>query len=234
MEANDVNKIAKCCESIFELDKLKLSEGYFYNNLPLCIIDSIYSIGVRYTSTRNTVLRYCQHYGIRRIRETSEFPSELLQHKVSDLIQNIKQVSPDIFAKEILKNKQRTSTRNGILKAEAVLLWAELMDKFEIQTLQDFNTKYSLILEQELKKIPGQSSGISLAYLRMLAGNDNFVKPDRHIIKFLSNCVDKNVEVPAVQKLMEDIVSELSKEYKHMTVRLLDHAIWGYMSKKSV
>ncbi|MDD3394502.1 MAG: hypothetical protein PHG19_07670 [Anaerotignum sp.] len=233
MEENDVIKIVKCCENTFELDKLKLSEGYFYNNLPLCIIDAIYSIGVRYTSTRNTVLRYCQHYEIRRIRETSEFPSELFQHRVCDLIQNIKQVSPDIFAKEILKNKQRTSSRNGILKAEAVLLWAETLDKLGIQSLQDFNTKYSMTLEHELKKIHGQSSGISLTYLRMLAGNDNFVKPDRHIIKFLSNCVDKNVEIASVQKLMEDIVGELSKDYKHMTVRLLDHAIWGYMSKES-
>jgi len=47
------------CEEVLNLKNARLSDSYYYSSLPLCILDAVYSIGVRYTSTKNAVLRYC-------------------------------------------------------------------------------------------------------------------------------------------------------------------------------
>ncbi len=43
------------------LEPLPLPSEFYYPSLPLCIIDAVYSIGVTYTSTRKTVIRFCEN-----------------------------------------------------------------------------------------------------------------------------------------------------------------------------
>lgn len=227
---SDVTKIISCCEDTLPLKESKLSNEYFYNSFPFCVIDAIFSIGVRYASTRKTVERYCIYYNLKRLRDTEDFPFVEQQHTISELIHNIEYVRIPWFTENILCNKQRTSSVNGILKSEAVLLWAELFQKYEIETFQDFNLKYSDQLENRLKKVAGQSSGISISYLRMLAGDNSITKPDRHIINYLSQCTGLNVDKKEAQVLLEQVVKELHAKYKNLNVRLLDHIIWKHMS----
>ncbi|WMJ82783.1 hypothetical protein ACS3UN_01935 [Oscillospiraceae bacterium LTW-04] len=229
---SDVIKIASCCEQTLPLKESKLSNEYFYNSFPFCVIDAVFSIGVRYATTRNTVKRYCNYYNLKRLRDTENFSPPGQQHTISELIHNIECVKIPYFTENILCNKQRTSSVNGILKSEAVLLWAEIFRQYEIETLQDFNQKYSEQLENMLKKVAGQSSGISISYLRMLAGNNNLVKPDRHIIKFLCQCTGRSVDKKEAQVLLEQVVKALCVTYHNLNVRLLDHIIWKHMSSQ--
>lgn len=79
-----------------------------YQGVALCILDSIWSIGVRYSTVENVVARYRS----RGASVETDGPAELLA----------------VFAEvggaegfaERIGNYQRTSTRNGVLKSEAV------------------------------------------------------------------------------------------------------------------
>ena len=46
------------CVTDLPLAGARLSDEYYYDSLPQCVIDAVYSIGVNYKSTRNTVIRY--------------------------------------------------------------------------------------------------------------------------------------------------------------------------------
>ena len=54
-----IDSLCVACESIFDLASAALSPSYYYDSLPYCIIDAVFSIGVRYTSTQNVVKSYC-------------------------------------------------------------------------------------------------------------------------------------------------------------------------------
>ena len=45
------------------LEPVGVSQEYRYASLPLCVIDAVFSIGVKYTSTQATVARFCDKTG---------------------------------------------------------------------------------------------------------------------------------------------------------------------------
>ena len=154
---------------------VQLPKEYSYSCLPLCLIDAIYSIGVRYTSTKNVVDCYCKRYKVEPFCDKEEMDKFDKVHTLSNLIEEIEEYKNDFegFAKEILKNEQRTSSRNGVLKIVAVYKCAKVLKGKGIDTVQDFNDKMNNDkVANEIKKefcaVKGQTSGISLDYLRML------------------------------------------------------------------
>lgn len=229
---SEVERLVEYCREQLEFDNLKLSDEYHYQSLSLCVIDAVFSIGVRYTSTRQTVIKYCDFYGIKRIREDfKSLPKETDQEPISQLIDKIELKEIEEFTNEVFKNRQRTSTSNGILKTDAVLRFAKVLKKFNIEYLQDIqkiinNDEF----EEEIKKIPEQKSGISLTYFFMLAGNSDFIKPDRMIIRFLESALYRKVQLDEAQELLRDASKILKVQYKDMTPRILDHQIWRKMS----
>ena len=64
----------------------------------------------------------------------------------------------------------------------------------------------------------------------MLAGNSDFIKPDRMIIRFLESALDKKVQLDEAQELLREASKILRVQYKDMTPRILDHQIWRKMS----
>ncbi len=73
----------------------------------------------------------------------------------------------------MFQNRQRTSSRNGILKAEAVYQFCRVLHKYSVNYLQDVIKLYgNQEFEKEIKLISGQKSGISLVYFYMLVGED--------------------------------------------------------------
>lgn len=219
------NRIIDFLENNFDLDDMDIPVEYKYQSLPLCIMDAVFSIGVRYTSTANTVRKYCELFRLKMNRECNSYPSIEEQHTISQFIENINDYKPERFAQNI--NKQRTSSKNGILKINAVLEWAEIFQKNGIETFQDYSVKFNSEIEQKLKKVKGQGSGISVAYLKMLCGDENILKPDRHILRFLESLADG--EAFDAQKVIENVVGELSKTHSQVNVRSVDYIIWRYM-----
>jgi len=227
------DRLVMYCKNTLDLENAKLGDEYYYSSLPLCVIDAVFSIGVRYASTKNVVRRYCDNYNLTLFREkTSEYPDIESQHTISQLLENINDKGIDYFTSGILRNHQRTSTRSGILKTEAVCLWTKIFNNYGIEVFQDV-IGIGNEINNEILKIKGQHSGISLSYFYMLSGNDDLCKPDRHIRNFLSIGLQREVyNIDEIQFIMSDAVDILRKTYPNLTVRVLDHAIWAHMSKK--
>lgn len=205
---------------------LKLSDSYSYNSLTLCVLDSIYSIGIRYATVLKVIESYCQYYKVTKHRETiGRFPEIISQESIDMLIDKIKAIGHERFAYEILKNRNRTSAKNGILKSEAVLNVCEVLSKHHIQYLQDVESINNIPeFEHDFKAIQGQGSGISLSYLLMLSGDDELIKPDRMILRYINHAIHLQ---PNTQEATQ-IIIELAKRV-NLTPRTLDHIIWQWM-----
>src|SRR5204862_1280588 len=67
--SHDADLVAAQADRLLPLAGATLSEEYFYQSLPLCVIDAVYSVGVRYESVRGVVARYCRRFGLTRVRE---------------------------------------------------------------------------------------------------------------------------------------------------------------------
>lgn len=224
-----VQRVAESLVSTFDLSALELPSEYGYSCLPLCLIDAIFSIGVTYASTRNTVRRYCEHNRIDDVamRSVSGMPEPIT---IGELIEDIEsEGGPEKYAANVLENRQRTSSKNGILKSEAVLQAAEVLSRHGIQTLADFREKFEGEVEDEFLGIPGQGSGISLSYLKMLCGDESLVKPDRHIKRFLE---ELGVDPEDAQAVISGAIERLRRDYPEITVRKVDYAIWDHMKNR--
>lgn len=221
------------CIAELNLAHANLSDEYYYDSLPQCIIDAVYSIGVRYTSTRNTVINYCNNIGVARLSTPLGSPSD--KHTVSDLLNKII-AYPTIedCANLLFENNQKTSTKNGILKADAVKRFATVLQNNGIQKLGDIRTASAETIsdiESDIKTIPGQKSGISFSYFLMLSGDDSHMKIDRWLLRFVGDALGVahyNNILQAYTDLIA-VCEELKKIYPKLTPRLLDHTIWSYM-----
>jgi hypothetical protein len=230
---DDAHKIAKYCEELFSLEDIIPSGTPHYPFVPLCIIDAIFSINVKYTSTKNTVERYCKYYDLPILPNSSSDKTNLV-HTVSDFIHNVEKVGIESFTVDILKNRQRTSSRNGILKSEAAYKWAKILKECNIETFDKIPSNgLSDEIDSLLMEVPGQRSGISLNYFYMLCGSEDRCKPDRHVIQFLSECVGRAVGMIEAQALLTNTLKVLNLNYPSLTLRFLDYTIWGYMSALS-
>jgi len=80
MDKSERDKITQYCQRTLDLEHATLSDEYYYQSLPLCAIDAVFSIGARYEGTRKLVLRYCDYFGLVRLREErSVLPQESSQ-----------------------------------------------------------------------------------------------------------------------------------------------------------
>lgn len=224
----EIQTFVNHCKTKLDLSNLTQSEEYGYYNLPLCIIDAVFSIGVNYTSTENTVKRFCDYFGVLRLRE-KELAPRVEQLSVSAFIELHTGYTFPEMAEKIYQNKQRTSTRNGILKTEAAYLFASVVQKYGVEYLQDVNKilgdeKFEAIIA----RIPGQGSGLSTRYFYMLAGDENFIKPDRMIRRFVHATIGKDLSIEECQELLVAAHAELVRDYPLLTPRSLDHEIWLY------
>ena len=146
-----------------------------------------------------------------------------------DSIDSFKKVATDVF-----KNSQRTSSRNGILKAEACYLVAKVFQNHNINTLDNFNNYTNKpALDADILNVKGQQSGIMLKYLYMLAGDSDLIKPDRHMVRFINkefpNLTMDAKDHAAIKNIIKQTVSVLSAKYPNLTPRFLDYLIWEYM-----
>ena len=199
----------------------------FYKSLPLCILDAVYSIGVKYSSTAKVTERYIKHYELDISRDVAGSN----EHTIKDFLKNINDAGgAKEFSEKIVINRQRTSSRKGILKAEACELVAKVFESHGINTLSDFaNYDKKDELDKDILAVHGQSSGVMLKYLKMLCGNNNLIKPDRMVKRFVAGFSSTITSDEELQELVSRAATEVLKlKYPNMRPRLLDYLIWEY------
>jgi hypothetical protein len=230
----NIAKLTAYCRTHLDFANLQLDQAYFYQSLPLCVIDAVYSIGVRYSSTEATVRRFCEHFNLTLSRGAA-LPEQTEQLSIQEFLDIYNDYGVERMADEVYRNRQRTSSRNGILKAEALRLFAQVLCDHGVNYFQEVpKAQGSADFEHAIMKIPGQHSGISLRYFYMLAGDSNFIKPDRMIKRFLFAATGEDLSDDECQSVLEGACRELAKDHAGLTPRVLDNLIWNYQRNVKV
>ena len=245
MTATDISKFVTYCENTLDLhQKLIVNKKTdpnetVYKSLPLCIIDAVFSIGIKYQSVINAEKNFIEYFKL----DIATKDSELLgkgEYTISKFIKDIDSFGGCFaaVAKDAFHDRHRTSSKNGILKAEACYLVAKVFQKHKINTLEDFRKyKNKDSLDNEIKQVKGQSSGIMLKYLYMLAGKSDEIKPDRHMINYVKSVfpgIKGEKDYPEIIKIIKEAVRQLKGKYPMLTERFLDVLIWDYMRSQKV
>ena len=215
-----------------ELKIPKLADEYRYASLPLCVVDAVFSIGVRYTSTQKVVSNLCEYAGWTRFFASREARGAG-EHGIGDLNSMFDKFGAEGMAESVFQNRQRTSSRSGILKAEAVLLYCRTLIKAGINDFPDLDVERREYAEAIILGLPGQSSGIAFDYFMMLAGDDNLIKPDRMVQRYVAHALDLD-SVPQPRQaaiLVRLAAKELRTRGQLWTPLSLDNAIWRHQSK---
>ncbi len=231
--SRDAETIAVYVEQNLDIASIELDDEYFYQSLTLCVIDAVYSIGVKYGGVKNVVKKYCEYYGLDRVRTPREntLPKGP-QESIADLCKKFDEHGHEYMANHVFDNQQRTSTRNGILKSKAVCMFAKALQNHDVDNFEDVpKASNNIKLEDKIKGIPGQSSGISLKYFWMLAGKDDQIKPDRMILRFVDAALKRKpgtTTTDEAETLLRDAHEILRQEHSSLTLRELDYAIWNH------
>lgn len=208
----------QCTELLGPADTWTPPEGY-PDGLGLCIIDAVWSMGVRYGGVRRVVRRY------RALRAEEGADPDV--DGAQDLVVAIERTGgPDCFS-AVMDNRHRTSTRNGILKAEAVLLCARALVAAGVESAVDLRgavEPMTSAAERAWRAVPGQGSGISWRYVRLLAGVQE-VKPDRMITRFVARAIGRTPTPTEAAALVTAVAAGLNVD-----LRGLDHRIWRFQS----
>jgi hypothetical protein len=215
-----------------ELKIPKLADEYRYASLPLCVVDAVFSIGVRYTSTQKVVSNLCEYAGWTRFFASREARGAG-EYGIGDLNSMFDKFGAEGMAESVFQNRQRTSSRSGILKAEAVLLYCRTLIKAGINDFPDLDVERREYAEAIILGLPGQSSGIAFDYFMMLAGDDNLIKPDRMVQRYVAHALDLD-SVPQPRQaaiLVRLAANELRTRGQLWTPLSLDNAIWRHQSK---
>lgn len=157
----------------------------------------------------------------------SEGEQSVPEHTVDEFLALCRNYSPDKLATDVFKNRQRTSSSSGILKADAVVRFVEVLAAHGIQRLDDMKDKSKTKgLDDDLRKVHGQSSGITSEYFFMLAGSTAHVKADSMVCRFVGEAInaDKSPAKPETARQLLKAVAE------HLGVdpKTLDYGIWNY------
>lgn len=196
-----------------------------YDSIALALLDAIWSIGVRYTAVENVLEAYRGW-----VRERGGNPEE---RTIKQMLIDLRDIGgPESFAE--LTNRQRTSTRNGILKADAVGRAAEVLGEFRINVSADLHHTDLVTVKGRWLAIPGQRSGLSWRYFLMNNRIED-VKADRMITRFVAGALDNGsraVTPDVAASWLRAAHLTLQTQHPGLTLRALDHAVWRYQSNR--
>lgn len=197
----------------------RIPTGY-PKSLALCVMDSIWSIGIRYSIVEGVLDRYLTQIGLGGLTASQsclEGPRAFLTWVDA---QGASEPKGEWLA-DRLGNRNRTSSRGGVLKADAVIQACELLREEGIETPSELLDNQVRLEPFWRSRVTGQKSGISWKYLLMLAGQSG-VKPDRMIHRFMTR-----IGAPpgvTLEQFVDQIVCAVN--LPAIDARVVDHRIW--------
>lgn len=203
-------------------------------SLAFCIVDAVWSIGAQYDKVVVPLVR--EKIASRLGVDQPTLPADGFRAKDPLTLRQLGDLGLDELTE--LTNHQRTSTRNGILKSDAVLRHCHLFRQSCVETLEQAielmatEERFSE-LDQALRSIPGEGShGVRRGYLWMLIGNDDLIKPDRMVLRWLKR-QGVTTDPHGARDIIAALVSKVElPEGRRPTAWEIDHAIWLETRKK--
>jgi hypothetical protein len=210
-----------------QLSAAKRDDAFPYSAVPLCVIDAVFSIQAVYIGTWRTVSRWAHLHKWEMCKWRA--PD---RHFTSDFL-NIIAPYGDRFndiAEVEFCNSQRLvpAAKTSITKAEGVVRFTRVLKDFGIETLGDaLKLGWSSKLRSEIEKIPGHSTGTIHNYFMMLIGDNNAVKADSMITRFVANALGlKNVQPPRAENAVREAAKALKAEFPNLTPSLLYQRVY--------
>ncbi len=210
-------------------ENAELGDEFFPAHLSVALIDAVFNPQLRYkTMVVPIIERYCRYFGLRRTRTAREnLPPVEEQETLRDLIGHYEEYGLEYMKEEVFAARYRSPGTN-ITKAENVLLAAAELQKIGIDTLQDAR-EVSLEHPGEIKSALIRLHGIgerTINMFLMYSGNDDFVKGDVHVCRFVEKALGRKVSAAEAEKSVKDAAGELK-----ISSRILDYKIWEYESQ---
>jgi hypothetical protein len=223
-----VNMLLAACERDLGNPDLWFKPDGYPESLALCIVDSIYSTGARYSSVLNVAKRY-REYRFDQGGNPDTDGADELRATIDEL------GGPDPWATRI-GNRRPTSTAKGApLKAEAIRQIAAALPSLGIRSAANLRAAADAEKLDPIKAAwrlaPGQRSGITWNYALMLARIPG-VKADRMVIRYVADAIGKKQDPPTPKEASE-LVKQVA-ELKGWDLIYLDHAIWRKQSRRPV
>lgn len=132
-----------------------------------------------------------------------------------------------------LTNRQRTSTRGGVLKSDAVLRYARIFTDHGVTTMRDAielfdDTARFDAVDSALREVPGEGGeGVRRGYLWMIIGKDDLIKPDRMVLRWLDH-QGVAADPSRARRIVEQLIPGVSRELgRPVSAWEIDHAMWN-------
>lgn len=180
----DVSKIEKRIRKDFDLTDIENRRQL--DSLPEALISSIFSINVRPMAWKNVLRNFQEYAGLGDLS-----PKDRRNFGLKDLLglgKNYREFETEIFI-----NSQRTSTKRGITKAEAVIKVANILVEEGINNFNDLDEEKLIRIYRKFRNVSGQRNGVTFIFMLILCGWNDLVKPDRRIQDYCQMVLDKRV-----------------------------------------
>lgn len=197
-----------------------------YDDLVSCVLDAVGSVGVRYQNVERGLARFRRYVAEHELGPV-ETPTQFLETFADHLDDG-----GQWFA-ETWWNRQRTSTRSGILKTAAMQRVFEILVDSGIETTAQLVARVDdEALLAALERVPGQSRHVSIGYLSMLAGYRDGVKDDRMVEAFFVERLGRSI--PSTEKIaiFVAVAERLQGQFPGITAFHLDHVAWLIQSRR--
>jgi hypothetical protein len=224
-EETDLAALVTACDTDLGDPDLWFEPDGYPDSLALCIIDSIYSTGARYSSVVNIINRY-RGYRKQRGGDADTDGTDELAATITEA------GGPDAWGTQI-GNRRPTSTKPGApLKAETVATLVAVLPVHGVRATTDLTiaaTKPDTLkdIERAWRATPGQRSGITWDYALMLAQIPG-VKADRMVIRYVARAIGVTPEKLSSERAAR-LVTRVAESKDWKTIHL-DHAIWRFES----
>lgn len=205
----------------------QLPDEFFPAHTSVALIDAVFNPQLKYEAVVVPILdRYCHHFGLSRMRtDRKTTPPSRKQETLDDLIRHYERHGARHMRERVFQSKHKSPGTN-VYKAENVLWAAQALRRMGVNTLQDAQRAASRSPE-EIKCALRPLRGIgdrTIHMLLMYLGNDDFVKGDMHVCRFVRGALADNSLRP---RRIEELVRAAAKRIA-VKPRFLDYAIWRY------
>jgi hypothetical protein len=229
----DATMLSKLTDAVAALDPQPRERRW--TSLSFCIVDAVWSIGAHYDNMVVPLVRkkFATEFGITQptIPASEPLPVDPLP------LSKLGVLTVDSLTG--MTNRQRTSTRGGILKADAVLRHIAVLREHHVDTMQDAlallpDTERFAKVDKALRSIPGEGGyGVRRNYLWMLIGHDDLIKPDRMVLRWLGRQGVKT-DPAGARDIIAAVVPYVSTRLNRtVTAWEIDHALWLAGRKKA-
>ena len=173
-----------------------LPEEFRPAHLSVALVDAVFNPRLHYASVVVPIVeRYCSHFGLVRTVAPGEWPPPLsAQQTLCDLIAAFDAFGGEFLRKEVFRSGHR-SPGTQVYKADNVLCCARALRVIGLNTLQDVQGKEPGRVKRALCDVHGIGKATAHMLL-MYCGNDDYVKGDVHVCRFVADALGEDDVAP--------------------------------------